>query len=145
MIERRKDVLFFENEYCCFKPYDWTTIEGVRRPVTLKVVTDNYQSLGLRRNPNILTFSLGQWVQLDEKSIKTGKGDWGGIWSTLTISRARELGEYMNSNYNINTNIFLTALDKPLYANSYRVKSGGVMLLEEIKKLERLQKTRGNW
>lgn len=39
----------------------------------------------------------------------------------------------MKDKKNINTNIFLTALDKPLYANSYRVKSVGIMLLQEIK------------
>jgi len=133
MRESRENILNFENQYCCFRPHDWTTIEGISRPVIFKVVTESYQSLGLRRNPNILTFPPGEWVILDENLIVPGKGDWGGIWSALTKSKARGLSNYMKDKKNINTNIFLTALDKPLYANSYRVKSVGIMLLQEIK------------
>jgi len=133
MRESRENILNFENQYCCFRPHDWTTIEGISRPVIFKVVTESYQSLGLRRNPNILTFPPGRWVILDDDLIVPGKGDWGGIWSALTQSKAKGLSNYMKDKKNINTNIFLTALDKPLYANSYRVKSVGIMLLQEIK------------
>jgi len=133
MKEQNRTIMNFENEYCSFKPYDWTTIEGISRPVIFKVVTDNYQSLGLRKNPNILTFPPGQWVILDEESIVPGKGDWGGIWSTLTKSKAKGLVKYEKDKYNKVTNIFLTALNEPLFANNYRVKSVGVMLLGEVK------------
>lgn len=133
MRKKENKYLNFENEYCNFLPYDWATIEGISRPLLYKVVTENFQSLGLRRNPNILTFPPGRWVILDDDLIVPGKGDWGGIWCTLKISKARELGKYMKEKHKTDTKIFLTVVDKPLYANSYRIKSVGVMLLEEIK------------
>lgn len=132
MRESRKNISNFENEYCTFRPYDWATIDGISRPILYKVVTIDNKSLGLRHNPNIMVFTPGEWVILDENSIVPGKSDWGGIWSALTKSKAKELSKYMKNKKSIDTNIFLTAIYEPLFANSYRVKSGGVMLLENL-------------
>lgn len=136
MSERRKNILNFENEYCSFKPYDWITIEGVSRPVIFKVVkNENNKSLGLRHNPNIMTFPQGQWVVLDDNLIVPGEGDWGGIWAARTKGTANEIKKYMIETRGEETKIFLTVIDRPVFINKQkdRVKSGGVMLLEEIK------------
>ncbi len=122
----------FANEYCSFKPPEWIEIDGVLRPITFKVVTEGSQSLGLRCNPNILTFALGNWVRLSDDEIIAGNDDSGGIWSALRLSGAKKLSDYMMNKYEVVTRIFQAALDKPLYANSYRVKSQGVMLLNEV-------------
>lgn len=137
MRESRENILNFENQYCCFRPHDWTTIEGISRPVIFKVVTtDNNKSLGLRHNPNIMTFPPGHWVILDEDSIVPGKGDWGGIWAARTRGTANEIKKYMMETRGEETKIFLTVIDRPVFINRQkdRIKSGGVMLLEEVKK-----------
>jgi hypothetical protein len=122
----------FENGYCKFKPFDWQEIDGVLRPILFKVVTDDLKSLGLRKNPNIMQFSDGEWTALSEDELLATNKDWGGIWSTLKLSGAKTLSKYISSQYNKTTKTFLVALDTPLYANSYRVKSKGVFLLSEI-------------
>ena len=123
---------YFENVHCKFNPYDWIEIDSITRPVLFKVVTADLKSLGLRRNPNILTFKIAEWTNLSEDQISAGKSDWGGIWSALKLSGARTLSKYMLGQYQIPTRIFSVALGNPLYANSYRVKSQSVILLEEI-------------
>ncbi len=44
-----------------------------------KVFTTELKSLGLRRNPNILTFIPNEWYFLETKDIVEGSGDFGGI------------------------------------------------------------------
>ena len=122
----------FENEYCRFKPSGWEEIDGLLRPVLFKVLTKDLKSLGLRRNPNIIEFPVGEWVRLSDDELRTGNGDWGGIWSALKLSGARTLTKYILEKYNLSTRTFEVALDTPLYANSYRVKSRGVILLREL-------------
>lgn len=97
-----------------------------------KVVTENLQSLGLRKNPNIMDFKVGEWVILPVEEIEPGKGDWGGVWSAKNLSGARKLQKYMQEKHDIPTRIFAAELQGLLYSNSYRVKSGGIKLLEEI-------------
>jgi len=79
-----------------------------------------------------MTFEIGQWSTLPEDRISVGKSDWGGIWCALKLSGAKTLSKYMLTQYDLPTRIFTAAIDNPLYANSYRVKSQSVMLLEEI-------------
>ena len=122
----------FENEYCKFKPFDWEKIDGILRPILFKVVTPDLKSLGLRRNPNIMEFAVGEWVRLSDNELRIGNGDWGGIWSALKISGAKTLTKYILTKYNLPTRTFEVAVDTPLYANSYRVKSQGVILLREV-------------
>ena len=100
--------------------------------IAYKVVTQNLQSLGLRKNPNIMTFKLDEWIYLPKKDIVSGKGDWGGIWVAKQKSGATKLKKYMKNKYNIDTRIFVTQIDNILFSNSYRIKTNGVRLLEEI-------------
>ncbi|VVB82294.1 Uncharacterised protein [uncultured archaeon] len=97
-----------------------------------KVVTQDMKSLGLRKNPNIIEFELGKWIYLPKNEIERSSDDWGGIWVARTFSNAKKLGEYMQEKYKIKTRIFETALDKILFENSYRIKTNGVNLFEEI-------------
>ena len=107
-------------------------IEGNSYNIGYKVVTLNMKSLGLRKNPNILEFKLDEWYILSDFYIKEGKGDWGGIWVARTLSNATSLQKYMKKQYNQETRLFKTALDDILFVNSYRIKTKGVMLFEEL-------------
>lgn len=98
-----------------------------------KVVTKNMKSLGLRKNPNIIKYPFNKWYYLTDNKIKKGMDDWGGIWVTRTLSSARTLQKYMKCQYNKKVRIFKAIIDKTLYANSYRIKTNGLKLLEEIK------------
>lgn len=122
----------FENEYCKFKPLGWENVDGVLRPILFKVVTTDLKSLGLRRNPNIMEFQVGEWISLPDNEIQIGNSDWGGIWSALKLSGAKTLTKYIIEKYDLPTRTFEVAVDIPLYANSYRVKSQGVILLREL-------------
>jgi len=124
--------LEFENEYCKFKPFNWEVVDGILKPVLFKVVTNDLKSLGLRWNPNIMEFPVGEWVRLPNDELQAGKKDWGGIWSALKLSGAKTLTKYMLEKYNTATRVFRVAVDTPLYANSYRVKSRGIILLREL-------------
>jgi hypothetical protein len=97
-----------------------------------KIVTHDLKSLGLRKNPNITTFPVGEWVILPETDVTVDNDDWGGIWTALNKGSIKTLRSYMLEMYNIKTRAFLTAMKRPVYANSYRIKSQGVMLLEEV-------------
>jgi len=79
-----------------------------------------------------MTFETDRWIRLPENELSTGNKDQGGIWCALKLSGARTLSKYMLDKYGVKTRIFMAAVDDPLYANSYRVKSQGVMLLGEI-------------
>jgi len=107
---------------------------GKERPLGFKVVTKNLCSLGLRKNPNILQFALGQWFYLDKEDICFGKGDWGGIWAARTQSNAFKLQDYMFEKYSNETRVFKAALGDILYHNSYRIKTSGLCMFEEIER-----------
>lgn len=127
-----KDKVAFSSEECEFTPCGWTKIEEKFFPLGYKIVTENLQSLGLRKNPNIMTFPVGEWVILPEDEVKSGKDDWGGIWTALQKGSIATLQNYMLEKYGTETRAFLTAMYRPVFANSYRIKSAGVMLLTEI-------------
>ncbi len=97
-----------------------------------KVVTSEMKSLGLRRNPNIIEYPVNEWFYLPKNELKRGKEDWGGIWVCRQPGAAKKVSEYMMEMYSKPTRIFKTLLDDVLYANSYRVKTNGVFLFEEI-------------
>jgi hypothetical protein len=75
-----------------------------------KVVTNDLKSLGLRRNPNILTYKIKKWKRLPKNKIKSGNSDWGGIWVAQTLSNARTLQKYMQKKYKQKTRIFVTLI-----------------------------------
>lgn len=131
-MERRHNSPEFENDYCKFRPYDWIEIDSILRPILFKVVTKDLKSLGLRRNPNIMTFEIGDWTTLPNDQLLPGEKDWGGIWSALKLSDAKTLSKHMLNCHQTSTRIFAATIDNPLYANSYRVKAQSVMLLKEV-------------
>lgn len=71
-----------------------------------KVVTENMQSLGLRRNPNILTYPVGEWYSLPQDWIVEGKSDWGGIWVAKNKGGANTLKKYFKYHYKRNVLVF---------------------------------------
>lgn len=98
-----------------------------------KVVTKDLKSLGLRRNPNIHQYPINKWYFLHEKDVEEGKADWGGIWVARTLPDAKKLSKYMKNKYYKQTRIFKATLDQILYHNSYRIKTNGIKIFEEIK------------
>ena len=96
-----------------------------------KVVTINNKSLGLRRNPTILTFPVHRWVK--SPTVSVGKADQGGVWVAQGLSQAKSLAKYMKKKYNQETKIYETEVGKILYQNSYRLKTTKVKLIKEIK------------
>ena len=97
-----------------------------------KVVTQNLKSLGLRKNPNILSYKINKWKCLPKNKIKSGNSDWGGIWVAQTLSNARKLKDYMKNKYNQQTRIFVTLIGSIIYENSYRCKTDRIKLIKEI-------------
>ena len=90
------------------------------------------RSLGLRRNPNIVNYQVGEWLFLPPSLVREGKSDFGGIWLARTKSKAYELQDYMKKMYSEDARVFKAVIDEVLYANSYRIKTNGVRLYEEI-------------
>jgi hypothetical protein len=94
-----------------------------------KVVTENLQSLGLRRNPNIMSFEINEWVH--ETSPGIGKQDNGGIWCCEKLSNARRLKKYFEEKYT-KARIFECEIGVVLYQNNYRTKTDKIKLNCEI-------------
>lgn len=97
-----------------------------------KVVRSDMSSLGLRKNPNIMTFVLNDWIYLPEEKVVEGIRDYGGIWLARTPGRARAYQNYMLRKHGVDTRVFLTLIDRILFSNQDRVKTNGVRLLEEL-------------
>ncbi len=99
-----------------------------------RVVTPEMKSLGLRRNPNILTYpETGEIFRLPEDWIKEGMQDWGGIWVSKTLYRAKYLVRYMAEKHHTpGCRVFVAELGKILYENSYRIKPDSVEFLAEL-------------
>ncbi len=107
-------------------------IEGIEYNSGYKVVTENLESLGLRKNPNIIKYTINEWYNLSEEQIEKGNGDWGGIWVCRILGGARKIKKYMKDKYGKDTIIFKTGIDEILFYNNYRIKTNGVILLEEL-------------
>ncbi|MCA9477649.1 MAG: hypothetical protein KC535_00700 [Nanoarchaeota archaeon] len=108
------------------------TLEGKLYQTGFKVVHEDMTSLGLRKNPNIMTFPFNEWVVLPETDLVEGRADWGGIWLARNRSGARKYINYMMSHYQKRTRVFHTAIDRILFMNPGRIKTNAVYLLEEI-------------
>ncbi len=128
--ESHRDRLPFENEFCQFTPVGWARLEGTWHPLGYKVVTEELQSLGLRKNPNILTFPVGRWVEEKGELIPT-EIDYGGIWTALRKGSIKTLQKHCQETWEMKTKGYLTAIYNPVFVNSYRIKSQAVMLLRE--------------
>jgi len=95
-----------------------------------KVVTEDLKSLGLRNNPNVMTFPINNWVH--EPSPKSGNGDSGGIWCTAGMGNARKLKKYYEGTRGGKARIFACEIGNVLYENSYRTKTDRVKLIAEV-------------
>jgi hypothetical protein len=49
--------------------------EGIEYNLGYKVTTSDLKSLGLRNNPNIISYPIDEWFYLPENQIEKGKGD----------------------------------------------------------------------
>jgi hypothetical protein len=97
-----------------------------------KVVRENMTSLGLRNNPNIMTFRLDEWSYFPEERIIEGIGDYGGIWLARTYGRAKAYKKYMRKQHDCEARIFLSLIDRVLLINQDRLKTNGIKMLEEL-------------
>ena len=93
-----------------------------------------FTSLGLRRNPNVLEFTVGKWFILSEDKIRLNSKDWGGIWMARIPSEARRLQKYVKRKYDKITYVFKTAFDQLLYYNYRSIKTNAVLLYQELRK-----------
>lgn len=111
----------------------------MKEKIYYKIFTKELKSLGLRRNPNILTFIPNEWYYLEKDQIKEGQSDFGGIWVCRGIGGANTLTNYMLNKHNIETRAFIVLIDNILYSNSYRLKTNGIFLKEEIDLLSKVK------
>lgn len=108
------------------------SLENKIYPLGFKVVTRNLESLGLRKNPNIITYPLNEWYSLEPDQIVSGSQGFGGIWVARTLAGAKKLRGYIQDNYSQETRIFQAALGEILYFNSYRIKTDKINLFQEV-------------
>jgi len=95
-----------------------------------KVVTEDMKSLGLRKNPTILTYPMLDWVVSPTMSFD--KKDSGGIWCCEKLGAARALRKYFEKKYLKKTRIFECNIGNILYQNSYRTKTDKIYFIKEI-------------
>lgn len=96
-----------------------------------KVVTKDMKSLGLRKNPNIMTYRVGKWKYENPDNINYQSSDFGGIWVANGLSQARGLVRYLKKK-SMGSRIFLVEIGDILYQNNYRLKTDKVKLIKEI-------------
>jgi len=94
-----------------------------------KVLTEKMESLGLRKNPNIMWHRIGEWF-VDPVMHVDNSND-GGIWCCSKLSAARALKRYFESRYG-RARIFECEIGIVLYQNSYRTKTDRIKLIKEI-------------
>jgi hypothetical protein len=94
-----------------------------------KVVTEKMESLGLRKNPNIIWYRMGEWF-VDPIMFPDNRND-GGIWCCEKLSAARALKRYYEKRYG-KARIFECEIGIILYKNSYRTKTDRIKLIQEI-------------
>ncbi len=133
IIKNNKDY-YYANRGFEYTPPGWVEIENVLHPLGYKVVTLDLKSLGLRKNPTIIAYPLHEWILEPNNLIKSAE-DSGGIWSGASLASARKTQKYcLDKEKNpFLTRVFYAAIYNPVFANDYRVKSQGLMVLEEIK------------
>lgn len=57
------------------------------------------KSLGLRRNPHVMKFDVGEWKLEPGERKQRGPSYIGGIWVAQNISGCRKLRKYMMDKY----------------------------------------------
>lgn len=130
--EKYKYRIPFENYHCSFTPIGWIRTDHDWLPLVYKVVTDDMKSLGLRKNPTIFEYKLGEW-SYETRNLQYGDEDYGGIWSAHRRGSVNTIKKHCLETWGMKTRGFLTAAYNPIaFVGNYRVKSEGVMLLKEI-------------
>lgn len=132
-VVKTRDFVYSHNDFE-YTPPGWIKLESRWYPLGYKVVTLDNKSLGLRKNPTIFEYPLGIWVYEDKDILIPKRTDYGGIWSGASLSSARKTREYCRTRRKdpFETKIYLAAIKNPIYANSYGVKSQGIMILKQL-------------
>lgn len=112
------EVTPYVSKECIFYPRGWATINNISYPLAYKIVTDD--------------FPLEKWVLIPDNQVTPTKETAGGIWTALNKGMVLIYKKHIFEEHGIEVRAFLTAMYRPVYANSYRIKSQGVMLLTEI-------------
>ena len=99
-----------------------------------KVVTGGMRSLGLRKNPNTMKFTVGEWTY-DKTELFLDNRDNGGIWVANGMGAANTLKKYMMKRYGVGCLIFSVEIGSILYQNSYRTKTDRVRLVDMVQGL----------
>jgi len=108
-------------------------VNGVLRPVGYRVVNaDGLTSLGLRRNPNILTYPINGWYSLPKDWIEPGPQDWGGISIARTKGKAKWMQKYMKEKHNMGTRVFKTAFTDVIHHKEWRMKASKILMFKEM-------------
>lgn len=114
--------------------------ENFRNNKYYKVVTQDLKSLGLRKNPTIMTFPINEWVyEINPTKDQGGWGGTGGIWVANDLGGAKSLLKYLkkkaikeNMPEFLNCRLFEVEIGDVLYSNSYRTKTNKVKLINEL-------------
>lgn len=132
-IIKTKDFVYYKNDFE-YTPPGWIKTEGHWYPLGYRVTTLDNESLGLRKNPTIFKYNIGEWV-MENNILIPERTDNGGVWSGASLSSARKTQSYCLNRKEkpFETRIYYAALYNPIFANSYGVKSEGLMILEELK------------
>lgn len=131
-VVKTRDFVYYKNNFV-YTPPGWARLDNTWYPLGFRVTTLDNRSLGLRNNPTIFEYNIGEWV-VENNPLIAQRTDNGGIWSGSSLSSARKTQSYcLNRKDNpFETKIFYAALYNPIYANSYGVKSEGLMILEAL-------------
>lgn len=132
-ILKTRDFVYYKNNFE-YTPPGWVNLDGMWYPMGYRLVRQDLSSLKLRNNPTPLQYKIGEWVMLPKNELIAQMVDRGGIFSSASRSSSRKTEQSCQTRMKepFNPRIFYAALYNPIAANSYAVKSQGLMLLEEI-------------
>lgn len=97
-----------------------------------RVVTSDLKSLGLRNNPNIVTYKINDWTFPVEEDVIEDISDNGGLWLARTPGSARAYQKYMIKKHEQETRVFKSLIDRVLFANNEKIKTNKVFMFEEM-------------
>lgn len=116
-------------------PIQTDILDGEKVQIGYRVVKkDGMCSLGLRRNPNIVVYKIGEWTILSENNIMVGPEDWGGIAICRTPSQANALKRYMEHEKGIPVRVFQCVFGDIMHHKDWRIKTDRILMYEEILK-----------
>lgn len=106
--------------------------DGTLWKIGYRVVTNDLKSLGLRNNPNIISYKINNWTFPVEKNVIEGISDKGGLWLARTPGTARQYQKYMLEKHSKETRVFKSLVGRILFANQDRIKTDKIFMFEEI-------------